>query len=121
MINLFCPSLSLMIKLMTKRQLKHMSRYKNDMIYVWKYMNLSLSIEFCSDKETLHLPIVSQAGRLPVPASLLHPLATSLVGPGHCQGWPWQSSRDSELKTSIRAKASSRSFLIQLYSAPSLQ
>lgn len=87
MISLFCHCLSMMSILMTKRKLKHTSR---DKTMFWNNMNLSLSTEFCLNKEASWRP-VSQAAKFPtttIPGSLLPQLLISSVGPGHHQPWP---------------------------------
>lgn len=63
---------------MTKRKLIHGD--KNDIIYVWNNMNLSLFTEFCINKEGLWLPVSEDSK--PHPHLLTFPHTSSLL-PSH--------------------------------------
>lgn len=65
---------------MTKRKLIHGD--KNDIIYVWNNMNLSLFTEFCINKEGLWLPVSEDSKPHPHPHLLTFPHTSSLL-PSH--------------------------------------
>lgn len=76
---MFCHSLSTMSKLMTKMKLKHVSRDKNDKIYIFKKHESIAACKFCISEAPWEP--VSQAARLLHPPRATHSSLTDSLSP----------------------------------------